>query len=182
MMHPHQKKETVKMTKGISSIQEAVKGENSYNAIQGLFEEIRDRIAMVTPMAMVNKNPERDNEGTAIADHGHKGNGPGDAFVSPADHAAIIVKQEARMKGGDDGVYKNGLLKTELRSVQAAKEFAEWLDDSALVFGYMLEISRNDKNEGIEKRVSVLDIDSITNDTSIFYFSFTIALAENILQ
>lgn len=170
------------MTKGIAEIRESVKSGNSYNAIRGLTEEIAQRIAMITPMSIVQRNPARDNEGVAIADHGHVGNGPGNAFLDPHEFAGLAVRETARLQfGSDDGVYKNGILKTELRSVQAAKEFAAWLDDSPLVHGYLLDITHNDKNLGFEKREPLLRMEDITNDTSIFYFTFTISVGEGLL-
>lgn len=170
------------MSKGIRKIRDSVKKNDSYSAIQGLTEEIAQRVAMVTPMGLVKRDPSRDNEGTVIADHGHVGNGPGKAFLNPLEFAALSIKEVARQQfGSDDGVYKDGILKTELRSVQAAKEFAAWLDESPLVYGYLLDITHNDKNKGFEKREPLLNLNDITNDTSIFYFMFTIAVGEDLL-
>jgi len=170
------------MTKGIEAIRESVKKGDSYHAITGLCEEIAQRVSMVTPMSLVQRDPKRDNEGVAIADHGHLGNGPGKAFLDPLEFAALTIKETARQQfGSDDGTYKDGILTLELRAVQAAKEFAAWLDDSPLVYGYLLDVTRNDKNKGIEKRAPVLNLDDITNDTSIFYFTFRIAVGEDLL-
>jgi hypothetical protein len=165
------------MTKSIDAIRQAVKKGDSLNAVKGLHEEIAQRIAMVTPQTMISGNPERDNEGVAVADHGHKGNGPGQSFLTDHGRAVLEVQLMARQCGSGEVVVKDGTLYAELRSVQATKTFSEYLDAHPSVHGYELNIYRNDKNQGIE-RANEVGIDEITNDTSNCYFKFKIAMGE----